>query len=109
MVDQLDKTWLSAAFNGNDDSLSTGVLYMGNMVLQNAAETTIYKSDLTYLGDDQAQYGVMNAYLLKAKSSDKEDKDFSKLADFTKQISDSKNYDANQWNSILDVHVFLKK
>jgi spore coat protein CotH len=109
MVDQLDKHWLKAAFNGDNDDGTTGVLYMGNYVLQNSTAKKQYTSDLSYLGDNPASYGVNGAYLLKAKSSDKENKDFTRLAEFTKQIAESKNRSAKAWKEIMDVDVFLIK
>lgn len=84
MVDQLDKHWLRAAFKSNDKILTTGVLCIGNFVLLNAADVQSCKSDVSYLGEDQALYGVNDAYLLKAKLSDKAEKHFMKLAEFSK-------------------------
>jgi hypothetical protein len=81
---------------------------MGNRVL-NGHDGRQYMSDLSYLGDDQSLYGVNDTYLLKQKSSDKQDNDFTKLAEFTKQISQSDNLDVQGWNDLLDVDVFLKK
>ncbi|KAG2173487.1 hypothetical protein INT44_007078 [Umbelopsis vinacea] len=107
MADQLDKHWLKAAFNGDNDDGNTGVLYMGNYVLQNSTAKKQYTSDLSYLGDESRSYGENDAYLLKAKSSDKENKDFSRLAEFTKQIAESKGLSAKAWKNIMDVDVFL--
>lgn len=108
LVDQLDKTWLRAAYGGGKKKADTGILYMGNRVL-NGTDGQQFMSDLSYLGDDQSLYGKNDAYLLKQKSSDKEDKDFTKLAEFTKQISQSDKFDVQAWKDLLDVDVFLKK
>jgi spore coat protein CotH len=108
LVDQLDKTWLRAAYGAAEKKAPTGILYMGNRVL-NGHDGRQYMSDLSYLGDDQSLYGVNDTYLLKQKSSDKQDNDFTKLAEFTKQISQSDNLDVQGWNDLLDVDVFLKK
>ncbi|KAG2171518.1 hypothetical protein INT43_008244, partial [Umbelopsis isabellina] len=107
LVDQLDKTWLRAAYGGAKKKAATGILYMGNRVL-NGSEGQQFMSDLSYLGDDESLYGKNDAYLLKQKSSDKEDKDFTRLAEFTKQISQSSSFDVQAWNDLLDVDVFLK-
>jgi hypothetical protein len=69
----------------------------------------VVKSNVSYLGEDQASYGVNNTYLLKAKLSGKADKHFMKLAEFSKQIAESARVYAKAWNVMLGVRVFLKK
>lgn len=117
-VDQPDKSWLAATYNGRADDTKndikdvdsdTGILYMGNYGAPSLDSPVFLISDLSYLGDNQTIYGVNDTYKIKEESSDKKDKDFTKLAEFTKKIQNSSGWDAKKWNELIDVHSYLKQ
>ena len=117
-IDQPDKSWLAATYNGQANATKndkkavdsdTGILYMGNYGAHSFDSPVFLISDLSYLGDNQTIYGVNETYKIKEKSSDNKDKDFTKLAEFTKNIQNSTGWEANKWNELIDVDSYLKQ
>ncbi|KAI9280250.1 coth protein-domain-containing protein [Umbelopsis sp. AD052] len=107
-VDQPDKKWLDATYNDKGNGSDTGILYMGNYGAPSLDSPVFLISDLSYLGDNQTLYGVNETYKIKEKSSDKKDEDFTKLAEFTKTIQNSTEWNTTTWNEFMDVDLFLK-
>jgi hypothetical protein len=100
---------LAATYNGKEDDSDTGILYMGNYGLPSLDSPVFLISDLSFLGDNQTIYGVNETYKIKEKSSDKKDKDFTKLVEFTKSIQNASGWDTNKWNELIDVDSYLKQ
>ncbi|GAB5592857.1 hypothetical protein Unana1_07757 [Umbelopsis nana] len=108
LIDQPDKTWLAATYNGKDGGSDTGILYMGNFGAPSYKTPMFIISDLSYLGDNQSVYASNETYKVKEKSSDKKDIDFTKLIALTKDIANSQSYDVKKWTELFDVDVYLK-
>jgi hypothetical protein len=109
LIDQPDKTWLAATYNGKKNGSDTGILYMGNYGFPSYKTPIFVISDLSYLGDNQSIYAINETYKVKEKSSDKKDTDFTKLITLTKVIANSQGYDAKKWIKLMDIDTYLKK